>query len=83
MSDSSHTPKTPYSNADDWRNDAMGRPSQCDADESKRRKALADAHNQKEGMCDPNVLADQELYIQGKMDMDEYQDYLLFKHSNQ
>ncbi|MDX8395167.1 MAG: hypothetical protein R8K22_01995 [Mariprofundaceae bacterium] len=83
MSDSSHAPHTPYSNADDWRNDAMQRPSLCDANESARRKTLANAHNKKEGMSDAKVLADQELYIQGKMDVDEYQNYLLFKHSNQ
>jgi len=83
MSDSSSTPKHTFSNANDWRDAAMQRVSLCDTAESERRKILADAHNQKEGMSDPNVLADQELYIQGKMDIDEYQNYLLFKHSNQ
>jgi len=83
MSDSSHSPQAQFSNANDWRNDAMQRLSLCDAAESDRRKRLADEHNRKEGMFDPDVLADQQLYIQGKMDVDEYQNYLLFKHANQ
>jgi len=81
MPDSSHSPQTPFDNADEWRNAAMQRTSRCDAAESERRKLLAEGHNQKENMCDPDVLADQKLYIQGKMDVDEYQNYLLFKHS--
>ena len=79
------SPKTPnkptYPNAAAWYTAAMQRPSLCDADESRQRQSLADAHNQQNKICDPNVLADQELYIQGKMDKDEYQDYLLFKHA--
>lgn len=82
MSDSSHSPKQLFDNANDWHKDAMQRTSLCDAAESDRRRLLADAHNKKENMHDPDVLADQKLYIQGKMDVDEYQNYLLFKHSN-
>ncbi|RLL53576.1 hypothetical protein D8Y20_05250 [Mariprofundus sp. EBB-1] len=81
MPDSSHTPQPPFDNADAWRNAAMQRTSLCDAAESDQRKILADVHNQKEGICDPDVLADQMLYILGKMDVDEYQNYLLFKHT--
>jgi len=83
MSDSSPSPQAPFTNADDWRKDAMQRTPLCDAAESKRRHLLANTHNKKEGMHDPEILADQQLYIQGKMDVDEYQNYLLFKHSNQ
>jgi len=83
MPDSSDSPQVPFTNPDDWRKDAIQRTSLCDAAESDRRKILADSHNRKENMFDPDVLADQQLYIQGKMDVDEYQNYLLFKHSNQ
>ena len=30
-------------------------------------------------MPDAEALADQELYIQGRMDLEEYRDYLLFR----
>ncbi len=73
--------QTPYSNADDWRIAAMQRPSLCDSAESNQRSSLAEIHNRQENITDPDTLADQQLYIQGKMDMDEYQNYLLFKHS--
>jgi len=73
--------KSQYSNADVWCCAAMQRESCIDAEESCQRARLADAHNHKEGMTNPDTLADQQLYIQGKMDRDEYQDYLLFKHS--
>jgi len=36
----------------------------------------------KAGINDADTLADQEIYIQGKMTHEEYQKYLLFKHSN-
>lgn len=80
-------PKTPnkptYLNAAVWHAAAMQRSSLCDANKSRQRQTLADAHNQQNNIRDSNTLADQQLYIQGKMDKDEYQDYLLFKHSKQ
>jgi len=76
------TNKITYLNAAAWHAAGMQRPSLCcDAAETKQRQALANAHNRQENITDPDTLADQQLYIQGKMDKDEYQDYLLFKHS--
>lgn len=72
-----------YTNADQWRRNAMQRPAAIGADESMRRQAIAEAHNRQEGTTDADILADQQLYIQGKMDIEEYQEYLLFKHSQQ
>lgn len=70
------------SDPDQWRTAAMQRPSTIDAAESQRRQAQADAHNRREGISDPDTLADQRLYILGKMDLEEYQSYLLAKHAN-
>lgn len=81
MSDSSRAPLPPFDSANEWRDAAMQRASLCNAAESDRRKILADNHNRKESIIDPDLLADQQLYIQGKMDVDEYQNYLLFKHA--
>lgn len=72
---------TAFSNANDWRSAAMQRISRCGATASIQRQKLADQHNQHENIHDSDTLADQQLYIQGKMDRDEYQSYLLFKHS--
>jgi len=69
-----------FSTASQWYLAAMQRESLCNEAESKQRQALADAHNQQH-IHDADSLSDQQLYIQGKMDRDEYQDYLLFKHS--
>lgn len=68
---------------DEWRQDAMQRPSAIDTAESLRRQAIADAHNLRQGIADPDTLADQQLYVQGKMDIEEYQRYLLEKHARQ
>jgi hypothetical protein len=76
---SDHPLQHTFSTASAWYQTAMQRESLCDEAESNRRQALADAHNQH--IHDADTLADQQLYIQGKMDKDEYQDYLLFKHS--
>jgi len=73
--------KSQFSNTDAWRSAAMQRESCVNAEESCQRARLADAHNNQEGMTNPDTLADQQLYIQGKMDKDEYQNYLLFKHA--
>jgi len=76
---SSH--KSQFSSPDAWRDEAMARTVEVNTGESLRRKMLADAHNEREGITDPDTLADQQLYILGKMELGEYQDYLLFKHS--
>jgi len=60
----------------------MRRSTVIGAGESNHRAGVADAHNQQLGISDADTLADQQLYIQGKMDMEEYQNYLLFKHAN-
>jgi len=70
-----------YSSAAAWRTAAMQRPAVIDAVESARRAGIAHAHNQQQGISDADTLADQQLYILGKMDIEEYQAYLLFKHS--
>jgi len=49
--------------------------------ESIKRQQTADTHNEKNGIHAPESLQDQQLYILGKMDVEEYQDYLLFKHT--
>lgn len=71
-----------YDNADAWRSAAMKRVSDISDSELRQRKKIANAHNLKEGINDADTLADQEIYIQGKMSLEEYQSYLLFKHSN-
>jgi len=71
-----------YTSAAQWHDAAMQRESLIDAAESGQRRAISDAHNQQHGISDADTLADQQLYILGKMDLEEYQDYLLFKHSN-
>jgi len=60
----------------------MQRQDGIDKRESEKRRLQADAHNQQHDINDPDVLSDQLLYILGKMDMEEYQAYLLFKHSS-
>ncbi len=60
----------------------MQRSSTIGAAESSHRADIAHAHNQQQGISNADALADQQLYIQGKMDLEEYQDYLLFKHTN-
>ncbi len=60
----------------------MQRSTVIDAAESAHRADIAHAHNQQQGISDADTLADQQLYILGKMDIEEYQEYLLFKHSN-
>jgi len=71
-----------YASSAQWHDAAMQRESLIDAAESDQRRAIADAYNRQHSITDADTLADQKLYIQGKMDMEEYQDYLLFKHSN-
>ena len=75
--------KSQYSNPSEWREVALLRSSRICDDEINQRRVVADAHNRKHSITDADTLADQQLYILGKMDLQEYQDYLLFKHSNQ
>lgn len=70
-----------FSNADDWWDAAMQRSPDISVAASNQRAAAAEAHNREHSISDPDTLADQQLYIQGKMDLEEYQEYLLFKHS--
>ena len=71
-----------FTNAHAWRDAAMRRSSDINVAESNQRRAAADAYNQEQGISTPDMLADQQLYIQGKMGLEEYQEYLLFKHSS-
>jgi len=73
--------KPHYATAADWYDAAMQRASLIDAAESAQRYAIAAAHNQQHRITDADTLADQQLYIQGKMPLEEYQRYLQFKHS--
>ncbi|MDQ6982041.1 MAG: hypothetical protein Q9M08_03425 [Mariprofundus sp.] len=74
--------KVRYTSENAWRKAAMRRVSGIDDAESCQRREIAEAYNLKEGISDDDTLADQDLYIQGKMSLEEYQKYLLFKHSN-
>jgi len=74
--------KSQYASAAEWHDAAMQRKALIDESESGQRRAIADAHNQKHGINDAGLLVDQQLYIKGKMDLEEYQRYLQFKHSN-
>ena len=71
-----------YKTADEWRQAAMDRPNGVDKDESESRREMLRQHQLQQGVsASSDSLADYELYIQGKMGIDEYQSYLLFKHS--
>ena len=73
--------KTAYENAHQWREAAMSRKGGVSEEESEYRRKMVRAHHLAEGTePDADTLADYELYILGKMDVDEYQQYLLFKH---
>jgi len=72
-----------YANAEAWWYAAMQRESTVSANEEQTRRKIAHAHNQLNNIHNPDALADQELYILGKMDLQEYEAYLLFKHSPQ
>ncbi len=67
----------PYATPDEWRAAALKRAVGVDAAEQQRRRDMAAAYHHQHGMPDAEALADQELYIQGRMDLAEYQDYLL------
>ncbi|PCI00568.1 MAG: hypothetical protein COB79_05480 [Zetaproteobacteria bacterium] len=71
-----------YQTAEAWRNDAMQRDNGVSDAESAQRRQQAEAHYKQESVNpDADILADHELFILGKMDMQEYEQYLLFKHS--
>ena len=71
-----------YQTAEAWRNDAMQRDNGVSDAESAQRRQQAEAHYKQDSINpDVDVLADHELFILGKMDMQEYEQYLLFKHS--
>lgn len=59
----------------------MQRKSNVSPEEAQVRRKIACSHNRHNNIHDPDVLADQELYILGKMDLREYEAYLLFKHT--
>jgi hypothetical protein len=69
----------PYATPDAWRVAALARPVGVGAAEERQRRQTAEAHHRRHGVPDAQALADQELYIQGRMDLDEYRDYLLFR----
>jgi len=71
-----------YKTAQAWKEAAMRRAQGVDDDELVRREKIARAHILQEGKnAGSDVWEDYMLYITGKMDLKEYQAYLLFKHS--
>ena len=71
-----------YKTADQWRDAAMKRENGVDTSESECRRERVRQHQLQEGVvADADTLADYELYISGKMEMEEYHNYLYFKHS--
>ncbi|MDX8381740.1 MAG: hypothetical protein R8M14_06465 [Ghiorsea sp.] len=71
-----------YTDANAWLDDAMQRENGVSEDESAQRREQAERHYKTEGVV-PNadIAADHELFILGKMDKKEYEQYLLLKHS--
>jgi len=71
-----------YTDASAWRDDAMQRKNGVSEDEISQRREQAERHYKTEGVA-PNadIAADHELFILGKMDKKEYEQYLLLKHS--
>jgi len=71
-----------YKTAQAWKEAAMQRPQGVDDAEAGRREAQARKHVLQEGKQPVgDVWEDYMLYIMGKMDLEEYQAYLLFKYS--
>jgi len=70
----------PHESAQAWFAAAMMRISTLDETQIRQRQAIADAHNACNGIKSPETLIDQQLYIQGRMELDEYERYLLFKY---
>ena len=70
-----------YETAEQWHDAAMGRDCGVDEAESERRRKMVQNYHLQEGVePDAERLADYELYILEKMDIEEYQQYLLFKY---
>jgi len=71
-----------YTDANAWRDDAMQRENGVSEGEISQRREQAERHYKTEGVV-PNadIVADHELFILGKMDKKEYEQYLLLKHS--
>ncbi|PIP01858.1 MAG: hypothetical protein COW18_03200 [Zetaproteobacteria bacterium CG12_big_fil_rev_8_21_14_0_65_54_13] len=69
-----------YDNAQTWFDAAMERATLLDEAGVLQRQAIADAHNACNNISDPAMLADQQLYVQGRMELEEYERYLLFKY---
>lgn len=71
-----------HKTAQAWGEAAMQRPQGVSDMEMADRKQRAQAHVLKEGRdLGDDVWEDYMLYIMGKMELEEYQAYLLFKHS--
>jgi len=71
-----------YQSANAWRDDAMQRENGVSDAEAASRRSQAKSHYTKENMQPTaDILADHEVFILGKMDKEEYEQYLLFKHS--
>lgn len=70
-----------YESADAWKRAAMLREVSIDEGEVRLRREQARLfYVQQETLPAPEVLADHELYITGRMELAEYQDYLVFKY---
>ncbi|MDQ6988742.1 MAG: hypothetical protein Q9M19_02590 [Mariprofundaceae bacterium] len=73
-----------YNTAKAWWDDAMLRESELSAAEVGQRRAKVDLFfEQAVDKPSADTLLDYELFILGKMDMAEYEQYLLFKHGQQ
>jgi len=70
----------PWTDPEAWRKAAACRPDGVDEAEQRRRREHAERFNRAHGITDPAQLADQELYIRGKMTLDEYEAYLALRH---
>jgi len=65
-----------------WRKKAMQRESNISTEEMRKRRARAERFYTEQGITpSADTLADHELYIQGKMSLEEYQQYLISKHA--
>jgi len=70
-----------YDNHQLWQAEARARAPELSPAEIAKRQQLADTHNAANDITDEATLRDQQLYIQGFMELDEYQQYLLLKNS--
>ena len=72
-----------YATAAEWHAAAMLRPSLISDAEIEQRRTIAELHHANQLASGEPVMetpaSDQELYILGKMDIEEYQAYLVFK----